>query len=158
MLYQYFPNREVLVATLVESEFERLLVRTIQARRAGGDAPPLETARALLRVNVDFWLENRALLKIILNEVPGVFDLPEIRRLEERLAAFMDSLVHLDPGAGRPPDVDRKLYVLTNSITGFIFRLALVDPGPVTVDEITDELMTLLRGYLEGSGLGRSLR
>lgn len=157
VLYQYFPNREALVATLVESEFDRLLERTIDARQARAGAPPLAMARALLAMNIDAYLENRKLLKVILNEVPGVFDLPGIRRLEERLAEFTKSLAQLVPEGKRPPDLDRKLFVLTNAITGFVLRLVLLDPGPATAEELTDELMTMLRGYLELSGLGEWL-
>jgi len=157
VLYQYFPNREALVATLVESEFDRLMARTIDARQERADAPPLEMARALLGMNIESYLENRKLLKVILNEVPGVFDLPEVRRLEERLTEFTRSLVQLDPGDERAADLDRKAYVLTNLMVGFIFRMVLVGPGEATADEITDELMTMLRGYLENSGLGELL-
>ena len=157
VLYQYFPNREALVATLVESEFDRLLSGAIDARQARADAPLLETARALLGMSVELWLENRKLLKVILNEVPGVFDLPEIRRIEERLAEFIHSLVPPGLAEKRPADLDRKLYVLTNSIVGCFFRLALVDPAPATAEEITDELMIMLLGYLERSGLGEEL-
>lgn len=156
-LYQYFANREELVTALVESQFDRVLTRTIDAKQARGDDRPLETARALLQMNVEFWLENRKLLNVILNEVPGVFDLPGIRRLEERLTHFTNSLVAVDPAVDRPAEIDRKLYVLRNAIAGFVLRLALVEPIDATVEEITDELMTMLQGYLEGSGLGRRL-
>ncbi len=69
----------------------------------------------------------------------------------------MQSLLRPVPDGALPADLDRKLYVLTNSIAGFAFRLVLVDPGPVTAEEISHELMTLLRGYLERSGLGEWL-
>ena len=38
-LYQYFPNRETLVATLAEAELDRLLTHTIDARQARTAAP-----------------------------------------------------------------------------------------------------------------------
>jgi AcrR family transcriptional regulator len=157
VLYQYFSNRETLVATLVESEFDRLLSSAIDARQARADAPPLETARALLRMNVEAWLENRKLLKIILNEVPGVFDLPGVRRLEERLTEFTHSLVPPGLAGKRPADLDRKLHVLTSSVLGFFFCLVLIDPGQATAEEIVDELMALVRGYVECSGLAEWL-
>jgi len=157
-LYQYFANREELVATFVEWQFNRMLTLTIDVKQARVNAPPFETARALLQMNVEFWLENRKLLKVILNEVPGVFELPGIRRIEERLAQFTKSLVAVDPSPENPVEINRKLYVLTNAIAGFILRLVLVNP-PVesTAEEITDELMTMLLGYLSRSGLGQRL-
>jgi hypothetical protein len=54
----------------------------------------------------------------------------------------------------RPEALDRKLYVLTNSIAGFLFRLALVAPPEATASEITDELMAMITGYLKESELG----
>jgi AcrR family transcriptional regulator len=149
VLYQYFPNREVLVATTVEVEFERLLTRAIAAHNAPAPSErPLETARRLLRMNVEFWLDNRKLMRVILSEVPGVFDLPGVRRVEDRLVQFMTSLKGLARPDHPPADLDRKLYVLTNLITGFLLRLALADPGEGTADEFTDDLMAVLRGYL----------
>lgn len=35
--------------------------------------------------------------------------------------------------------------------------MVLVGPGQATAEEITDELMTVLQGYLERSGLGEWL-
>jgi AcrR family transcriptional regulator len=154
VLYQYFPNREVLVATTVEVEFERLLTRAIDARTAA-PAPPLETARRLLRMNVEFWLENRKLLRVILSEVPGVFDLPGVRRVEDRLVQFMTSLRDIARPDRLPANFDRKLFVLANLITGFLLRLVLVDPGEATADEIADELMAVLRGYIAGEFLAQ---
>jgi len=153
-LYQYFPNRETLVATLAEAEFDRLLTHTIDARQARTAGPPLEAARSLLQMNVEFWLQNRALLRVLLSEVPGVFQLPGIRRLEDRFADFARSLTRPLTGEDRPEGLDRKLYVLTNSITGFLFRLVLVGPPEATASEITDELMAMITGYLRESELG----
>lgn len=153
-LYQYFPNRETLVAALAEAELDRLLTHTIDARQARTAATPLEAARSLLQMNVEFWVENRALLRVLLSEVPGVFQLPGIRRLEERFADFARSLMRPAAGEDRPEGLDRKLYVLSNSIAGFLFRLALVAPPEATAGEITDELMAMLTGYLRESELG----
>jgi AcrR family transcriptional regulator len=152
-LYQYFPNRETLVATLAEAELDRLLTHAIDAHQARTAAAPLEAARSLLQMNVEFWVENRALLRVLLSEVPGVFQLPGIRRLEERFAHFARSLTRPATDEDRPEGLDRKLYVLTNSIAGFLFRLALVAPPEATASEITDELMAMLTGYLKESEL-----
>lgn len=154
VLYQYFPNREILVATLVEREFERLVTRTIGARNDPDDASPADTARRLLRLNVGFWLDNRKLLRVILNEVPGVFDLPGVRRIEDRLAGFVQSFAQLVPAGRRSADIERKFFVLSNLITGLLFRLALVDRVGASADDITDELLAVLEGYLDRSGLG----
>ena len=71
VLYQYFPNREAVVATYVEALFDDLMTRAaVAGERSLGD-PPLEVARTLLRMNVGYWLENRELLRAVLVEVPA---------------------------------------------------------------------------------------
>lgn len=152
-LYQYFPNKAQVVAALVGRELDRLWDRTLEGLAGAEALPPLELARHLFRTNVEHWLAERALLTVLFTEVPGVFHMPEVRALEARLAALIASLSDTIPEEQRPERLDRTLYVLTNAITGFMLRLALAEAFDATADELVDELMDLLTGYLDRAGL-----
>ena len=153
VLYQYFPNKETIVATVVDVELDAFATLTLDSYQQPAGASPMELARGMLRMNVEIWLENRALLRVFFSEVPRVFQLDGYRRAEERLMDFARSLQQLLPEGDRPQGLDRKIHVLVDLITGYLFRITLAPPSEATAGEITDELMAVITGYLKESGL-----
>ena len=80
-------------------------------------------------------------------------ELSRLSEIEERFHALAREMAARIPEDDRPPDLDRKMRFVSDVIAGFLFRLPTSAPTDATADELTDELVLLLLGYLRESGL-----
>ena len=147
-LYQYFPNKDAILA--------ELLVRHID-RGPWAEAEELDltpgslsgTVRALVRDAIDHHRDDPQLLRIMIEEAPVSKDLIEAidRHGELRVGQVRDLLT-------RHPDVHvRDLEVAAELVVGTIemnTHKLMAGPEPIEVERLETELVAMLTRYLSG--------
>ena len=95
-LYDYFPNKEALVAALIEHHAQRMVAVVESTFHGHADSPLPVAVRAWVEAGVEAHLANPELHKVLVEQVPRVGDL-------ERIGAFgADSCATSRSGSGWP--------------------------------------------------------
>jgi AcrR family transcriptional regulator len=113
-LYQYFPNKEALVAALIDRMVDRYVVRigAVMDEIAGA---PVETILArLIEAHTTWIFADPALQRALVAQIPRVDRLDFVMRTKARLAEMLEVL--LLPHARRGVDVERLASVVVNLV------------------------------------------
>jgi AcrR family transcriptional regulator len=147
-LYQYFPNREAILAAMAEREQKRIL-DGISATLIDLDPENPEAAlRAALRHFLQaFQSRQRLRRQVILTLLPSMPDTLRGQVVDTVLGKVMDILRERCAGKFRPLGPTAR-FVLTRAVMGVV-RAAVVE-GSVDVRDpaLESELVTLMIGFL----------
>ncbi|MDC3954703.1 TetR/AcrR family transcriptional regulator [Polyangium jinanense] len=148
-LYEYFPDRETLVAVLVEREARRVLA-ALEASMASLHDMPLEAAMRIWLEAMFAELESRrALVAVLLKSVPFVGRLPIASEFPARLVA-----IAARGGSHRREeialdDLPSAFFLLTNMLRGAYLAMLLEPPEGFSrralLDDLTVFVMRMLR-------------
>jgi len=149
-LYQYFPNKDAILAELLIRHIDRGTWTEAEAL----DLSPgtLEaTVRALIRDAIDNHSDDPELLRLMIEEAPVSQELLDTidRHGKLRTAQVRDVLVrHPDVHVG-DPDVAADLVLLTVEMNTHKFMAA---PRTIPVETFENELVAMVTRYLRGDG------
>lgn len=147
-LYQYFPNKDALVAALIDRHLEEL-------GRVMGDsmtmllALPLEQAmsevvRGYLRVHE----VDPALHRVLLEQVPRVERFNPMVRLKQAIVDVTRGFLAARRGELAIEDVDLTAFVLVQALDGLICAAVLERPELLREPRYADELTKLALRYV----------
>ncbi|WP_262849797.1 TetR/AcrR family transcriptional regulator [Mumia quercus] len=146
-LYQYFPNKHAIVAAIVERYADEVAdqVTASLTDRLGGMGPDM--VRACADALVEALEQHADLLRVVFEELPARQNAARRAALERRVQDLVAALLAAQPGAlaGRRPAAIA--WVLVLAVENLAVRWVL-DPGPLSRDELLDELVRLCLGYL----------
>lgn len=147
-LYQYFPNKEALVAELVErqmTEEMEVLSRVLPALRGG---PLREGVRKLLDAMLEIHRRDPALRRIIIEQVPRVGRLAKMLDLQSQIAQVIRN--HLEERCEeiRPRDLDMAAFILVHSVEAVIHGSVYKRPEYLGREKFVEELTELVVSYL----------
>ena len=147
-LYQYFPNKDALIAALVERHVERL--RGLFARTLEGvaEAPLEEAARALVEAVIALHRASPALNRVVLEQLPRM-------GLGETVEAFDAFAVQLIAGYMarrradlRPRNLELAAWILMRSLQPLVHAAVRLGPERFDDPEFLEETTALIVGYL----------
>lgn len=147
-IYQYFPNKEALIAAVVDDRMRRQdeLVRARLDSVAGRPYP--EAAEAVLRAVVDFYLAEPGLMSVLLGQMTRLdlrpADSTATKRIHEAakayLLAFADDL--------RIEDFDIAALLSTNVVSHFAPLIALQIDDVEVRERMILEVVRMLATYV----------
>ena len=154
-LYQYFPNKEALVAALVARHNSETLqlVRDALKKVTSSD---LKTAmRELVKAAVDAHLVDPALHRIFAEQVPRMGQLAKIEALQRE--AFLLFRTYLEERRDQISvrDLDATTSICVTTVEALTHEFVINKPDALAgdCDRFIDEVTRLLMGYLmPGSG------
>ncbi len=91
-LYEYFPNREAIVAALVADACRRLVLRMEQAIEEAADMPAFLGTEHLLATGIDTLGAQENALEVLLRDAPFVMQLPAFREARETLTGLCQDI------------------------------------------------------------------
>jgi AcrR family transcriptional regulator len=147
-LYQYFPNKDAILAELLVRHLERgTWTRVDQLDLSAGS---LEAAvRALVRDAIDNHRDDPRLLRIMIEEAPMSRELLDTidRHGKERVGQVRDLLVRHPDVHVRDLDTAAELIVFTVEINTHKLMAA---PMTIPVETFENELVDMVTRYLRG--------
>ncbi|WP_431919248.1 TetR/AcrR family transcriptional regulator [Micromonospora wenchangensis] len=147
-LYQYFPNKDAILAALLVRHVDRgTWTRADELDLSPGTLAA--TVRALVRDAIDNHSEDPQLLRIMIEEAPLSQELLDTidRHGKQRVAQIRD-LLALHPDV-RVTDLDTAAELIVFTVEINTHKL-MADPRPVPVERFERELANMVTRYLRG--------
>jgi AcrR family transcriptional regulator len=147
-LYQYFPNKDAILAELLVQHVDR--GRWAQADQLDLSAGSLEAAvRALVRDAIDNHRDDPRLLRIMIEQAPMSQELRDTidRQGRARVGQVRELLAQHPDVRVRDRDTAAELIVLTVEINTHKF---IADARTTTIETVENELVDMVTRYLRG--------
>ncbi len=147
-LYQYFPNKQALVAALIRSRASEDVVHLTKFMDLPLEVPLEEAMRQGARALVDLHRRSPHLYRVLLRAVPELGQYEAVRGLaragRRRFADFLRTRRH----ETRALDAELSALVLGRSIEAVLHHVILEEPELLEDPRLVEELTTLCVRYL----------
>ena len=145
-LYQYFPNKDAILHALMDAHVEAG-AQLLAVRLSCGLPEQLDDAlRVFVRATIDNHRDNPGLHRVLFEEAPRApAFLSRLHDLEESMVDATVGLLDSHPAVRAGGRLSARVVVAT--IESLVHRL-ITSPDPVDPQQLEDEIVTLLAGYL----------
>jgi AcrR family transcriptional regulator len=149
-LYQYFPNKDAILAALTDAHVDAGTTLLAERLRDGLPESLADTVRLFVRAAIDNHREDPALHRVLFEEAPrSAALLARLRDTEARAVTGVADLLRHHPEVNvADPEFAARLTIAT--IESLVHRLIV---QPVDTAQLENEVVRLLTGYL-GAGSG----
>lgn len=154
-LYQYFPNKELLVASLIEAHFKEVLTTIESALSDNVESPLAVLLRAVIRASLDAHRLQPALHKVLIEQVPRVGKFTEALELGEKLSAMLQQHLARHFGGVRGDRLRMIAFVLETTIEALTHRAVIESPRWLNSGELEAETFRLLAPYIKHAAKNR---
>ncbi|GAA2358525.1 TetR/AcrR family transcriptional regulator [Saccharopolyspora halophila] len=147
-LYQYYPNKDALLAELLVRHLDIGIAATEEHRWKDRSEPAEELIRGFVRTTIESHLhDDPRLLRIMLEQAPLLPELLEkVNHHERVLLETTKDLLDQHPDI-RVTDTDTASRLVVNTVELVVHRL-IAEPDPVDATRLENELVAMLTRYL----------
>lgn len=148
-LYQYFPNKEAIVAALRRrsADKERENVRAALADLDQADLPVV--VRGAIKAVIASYLTEPELRKAYATEVPPIGGLTPHWENDRLVMQILLDWIERHPGRVKAHDFEMKLFIVLHAVDGAVRQALLQNPAFLETEPFVEELTKLVTGYLE---------
>jgi AcrR family transcriptional regulator len=148
-LYQYFPNKDAILAELLVRHLDdgAAIVERVQREELPG--PIEEIFRLFVRGAIESHLDEPRLLRVLLEQAPKSTDvLEKVELLKKNLVAYMRELLDDHPEV-RVADTETAARLIVTTAELVVHQL-VADHEPVDTGKLENELVAMLTRYVRG--------
>jgi AcrR family transcriptional regulator len=157
-LYQYFPNKEALLAELKTRHVTQLERGLDAAMTRVADAPIAELIAAVIEAMVAVHLVDPELHRVLSAEVPQLGPSDAAAAFGQRMAARVLALLRSRRDEIVVRDVDLATYVVVRTVEATIHEAVAERPADLASGAIAREVTRLLLNYLTVGAASRGVR
>lgn len=147
-LYQYFPNKEALVASIVERHAAAILVVMEGALDRAGSSGVEAGLRAFVRASLDARRVAPALHKILIEQVPRVGRVAEALDTSRKIVALLARYLEGHRAKLAVSDVRLAAIVVETSVEALTHRVVTEHPDLIGTAHLEAEISALVLSYL----------
>lgn len=147
-LYQYFPNKEALVAALIEKHIERMNAMVLGELARVATLPIAQAARAVIELTIRAHAVDPQLHRVLTEQVPRVGRLAKLREGDEICHRMVAGLLTARRAELAVRDPDLAAFMLVSVIESVVHRAALLYPHRFEDPRLVDETTLLVCRYL----------
>ncbi|MBY0322006.1 MAG: TetR/AcrR family transcriptional regulator [Reyranella sp.] len=149
-LYQYFPNKEALVAALVARHNREILELAQGGLKEVASLDLAAAVRAMVRAAVDAHLVDPALHRIFAEQVPRMGQLAKIEDLERETFLLVKSYLEARRDEISVSDLDTATSILVTTVEALTHQFVINKPDAIDADRdrFIDEVTRLILNYL----------
>ncbi|CAL9337804.1 TetR/AcrR family transcriptional regulator [Streptomyces sp. enrichment culture] len=149
-LYQYFPNKDAILAELLVRHIDRgAWTGADELDMAPGSLP--EVVRSLVRDAIDHHRDDPQLLRIMFEEAPASSELIEAIDRHGKMRVGQVREVFARHPDVRVQDLDTAAELVVGTVEMNTHKL-MASPRPVQVERLEAELVAMITRYLRGDG------
>lgn len=144
-VYEFFPNKEALVAALIEQRVVRLVADAaahLDATLAIQDVDG--AAEYLIRGLVELVMSDRALYRVVLRDVPFSGRLPAMQRAIADLFALARAGGERAVDRVSLPHLDADTWLIARMVYQAVLEIAFAEEGAPDTETLTRELVRLV--------------
>jgi AcrR family transcriptional regulator len=146
-LYQYFPNKEALIAALGEHEMKRM-TNLLATRLAGTEnASPRAVIRSCVRAVLDYYESEPELQRVLVEHVPRISGLDRIHLLDLSIVDLVRGYFEGQGGIQRK-NPHAAYFIVVHAVRAVAFGYLFQKPAGLDADTLTDELTDMVASYL----------
>jgi AcrR family transcriptional regulator len=145
-LYQYFPNKEAIIAAIVDAHTDHV-VRSVTTRLVEqvGQPEDLGSLREVLAILLDAMAEQPELLRALIEHTPRLGLGNKIADFEQRVGEL--AIAHLRLRPQPIHHADTRIWIAVRAVEHLSIRYVLDRPD-IDHDEFLDELAALMASYM----------
>lgn len=147
-LYQYFPNKEALVAKLIDRHMEDMNAAIFAELTRVAVMPIAQAARAVVELTIRAHSVDPDLHRVLTEQVPRIGKLARLRELDEICHRMVAGLLAARKGELAIADPDLAAFILVSTIEAVIHRAALLYPARLRDPRLVDETTLVVTRYL----------
>ncbi len=147
-IYQYFPNKEAIVVAVLdqfsERQFEILADGLEQARQAGLE----EAVETIVGNMLEAKRDDPELSRVLFEELPPVGQYDVHNEWRRRATDLVREALQARDETLEPRDLEMAAFVLVNAMNGIVQATVANRPELLDGDELLEETVELVLGYL----------
>lgn len=147
-LYQYFPNKEALVAALVEQHTNEM-VELVESKLHDLFNAPIEVALPeLVKAAIAAHAVNPKLHKVLDEEVPRIGRLKQGANAEEQINTMLRTYLERWRDRIHPQNLDLTVFILERTVESLTHAAVIECPELLSDGQLEQEITNLLLSYL----------
>jgi AcrR family transcriptional regulator len=147
-LYQYFPNKEALIALLAENHANEM-VELVESKLRDLFAAPIEIVfHDLVKACIAAHAVNPKLHKVLNEQVPRIGKLKQVENAEERITALLRVYLERRRDHVKPQNLDLTVFILGRTVESLTHAAVIEHPEFLRDGQIEQEITNLLLSYL----------
>jgi len=147
-LYQYFPNKEALVAALIEKHIEDMNAALLFELTRVAQLPMAEAVRAVIELTIRAHQVDAELHQVLTEQVPRVGRMARIRELDAICHRMVAGILAARRHELAIRDPELSAFIVVASIESIVHRAALFAPERLRDPRLVDEACALVTRYL----------
>jgi AcrR family transcriptional regulator len=147
-VYAYFSDKDEIFSTYVDTRIGEILEAIASNVSMSSYATVEEGIRDVVGTAVTFTMNNKKTLNAMVGKIPGVYDGMMLRGIMPLLYPVAEQFYRAHGLVRNETEARRLTYVLSSAVTGFFIRLITDPDQPLDEEEIADELVALMMGYI----------
>lgn len=147
-VYAYFADKDEIFSTYVDTQIGEILQAIASNVSMSSYATVEEGIRDVISAAVTFTMNNKKTLSAIVGKIPGVYDGMMLQGIGPQLYPVAEQFYRAHGLVRDETEARRLTYVLSGAVTGFFIRLITDPEQPLDEEEIADELVALMMGYI----------
>ena len=150
-LYQYFPSKEALVASVIERHKNAMLAMLREALVRVEKKPVNEAMRELIAVTIQAHRVDPQLHRVLVEQIPRTGRLAEVEGFDREAHAMVRSYLESRKRELRGVDLDLATFVCVSCVETLAHGAVLRHPKLLAsgkVETFIDEVTRLVTGYL----------
>ena len=149
-LYQYFPNKESLMAALMEQHSNEI-AQLVESKLEDLSKAPLETAiPVLVKAVVAAHAINPRLHQVLNEEIPRSERLQRMQKADEHITELLRAYLARWSDRIRPQNLEMTVFILSCTLESLCHSAIIEQPWFVDHNQFEQEVADLLLGYLVG--------
>ena len=150
-LYQYFPNKEALVAALVARHNREMLELLRHALKEVASLDLATAMREVVRAAVDAHLVDAALHRVFAEQVPRMGQLAKIEALQQEVFLMVRTYLEERRNEISVRDLDAATSICVTTVDALTHEFVINKPDALDGDRdrFIDEVTRLIMGYLQ---------
>jgi len=147
-LYQYFPNKQALVAALIENELDTKSALTLAELSRVATLPFGEAVRAMIKMTVENYAAQPELRRVLLEQVPRAPFGKRIAELHQGTHKMVTLLLTARRDELAIEDPNTAAFVIVAAIEGLCYRATLFEAARLRDPALIDEATAMVTRYL----------
>ncbi|GAP96905.1 TetR/AcrR family transcriptional regulator [Leptolyngbya sp. NIES-2104] len=150
-LYQYFPNKESLMAALIEQHSNEIAELVESKLKDLADAPLEIAIPALIKAVIAAHAINPALHQVLSEEIPRSERSQQVQKADERITELLRAYLARWSDRIRPQNLEMTVFILSRTIESLCHSAVIEQPGFISKHQFEQEVANLILLYLIGA-------
>ncbi|MFN0246155.1 MAG: TetR/AcrR family transcriptional regulator [Kofleriaceae bacterium] len=147
-LYQYFPNKEALVAAMIEHHLDTKNAITMSELQRVATLPFAQAVRVMIELTIENYRKQPELKRVLIEQVPRVGRMAKVAALHTGTQQIVAALFTARRSELSVRDPDTAAFIVISSIEAICQRAALFQPARLRDPALVDEATMLVTRYL----------